>query len=184
MPHATRAFFARNCNLVAHELLGAFLTLDGVGGTIVETESYDGEDPASHSYRMRRTARNAVMFGPPGHAYIYRSYGLHWCLNFVCEVGSAVLIRAIAPEAGILKMQERRGPVPLQRLCAGPGRLCQALAVTELLNGVSVLKPPFSLTIKPTSATVVLGPRIGISKAKEAPRRFGLQSSPFLSKRF
>lgn len=184
MPRATRTFFDRDCDLVARDLLGAVLLVAGVGGPIVETESYDGEDPASHSYPMRRTDRNAVMFGSPAHAYVYRSYGIHWCLNFVCEVGSAVLIRAIVPERGVPYMQDRRGLIPLERLCAGPGRLCQALAITGALNGASVLKPPFSLVLKPSSAEIATGPRIGISKAKEAHRRFGVQGSAFLSKRF
>lgn len=184
MARANLAFFNRNCDLVARELLGALLLVEGVGGTIVETESYDGDDPASHSYPMRLTERNAIMFGPPARAYVYRSYGIHWCLNFVCEPGSAVLIRAIVPERGIQVMQERRGPIPMERLCAGPGRLCQALGVTSVLNGASLLQHPFALRLQAQVANVSVGPRIGISKAQEAPRRFGMEGSRFLSKRF
>lgn len=169
---------------MARELLGASLTVDGVGGSIVETESYDAHDPASHSFPMRKTARNAVMFGPAGRAYVYRSYGLHWCLNFVCEPGSAVLIRAIAPETGIERMRERRGGLPLEQLCAGPGRLCQALNITDALNGASVLKPPFALLLQPPPVDIAIGPRIGITKGVKAPRRFGVRGSRYLSKRF
>lgn len=178
------AFFDHPCDDVARELIGMVLLVDGVGGTIVETESYDGDDPASHSYPMRRTERNAVMFGPPGHAYVYRSYGIHWCLNFVCETASAVLIRAIIPEHGIAAMQQRRGVVDLRRLCSGPGRLCQALAITGSLNGASLSAPPFSLKGGGQGGELSIGPRIGITKATDRHRRFGLKGSAFLSKRF
>jgi len=178
------AFFNRPSDHVARELIGAVLLVDGVGGTIVETESYDGDDPASHSYPMRQTARNAVMFGPPGHAYVYRSYGIHWCLNFVCEMASAVLIRAAIPENGITTMQQRRGVLDVGRLCSGPGRLCQALAITGDLNGASLFADPFSLRGTAKRAELRIGPRIGITKAADRPRRFGLKDSAFLSKRF
>ncbi len=178
------AFFNRPSDIVARELIGTVLLVDKIGGTIVETESYDGDDPASHSYPMRRTARNAVMFGPPGHAYIYRSYGIHWCLNFVCEMASAVLIRAIIPEHGVGAMQQRRGMTDVERLCSGPGRLCQALAITGTLNGASLFARPFSLKGGGQIAELHTGPRIGITKAVDLYRRFGLKGSAFLSKRF
>lgn len=180
----TRAFFARPCDSVAQELLGTLLLVNGVGGPIIETEGYDGDDPASHSYPMRRTERNAVMFGPPGHAYVYRSYGIHWCLNFVCETGSAVLVRALVPEHGIDVMQRRRGMENVRRLCAGPGRLCQALDVTGDLNGASLFGGPFSLRLQPPTGEIQAGPRIGISKAKDRQRRFGVHGSLFLSRPF
>lgn len=184
MGRINRAFFNRSSDSVARDLLGVVLLFEGVGGAIVETESYDGDDPASHSYPMRPTERNAVMFGPPGYAYVYRSYGIHWCLNFVCEIGSAVLIRAIAPDCRADVMQRRCGVRELARLCAGPGRLCQALGITGALNGASLFKPPFSLKPGGAIADIHAGPRIGISKAKEAHRRFGVKGSAFLSKRF
>jgi DNA-3-methyladenine glycosylase len=184
MGRISRAFFNRPSDKVARDLLGVVLLVDGVGGAIVETESYDGDDPASHSYPMRPTERNAVMFGPPGYAYVYRSYGIHWCLNFVCEVSSAVLIRAIAPEYRIDVMRKRRGMVEPERLCAGPGRLCQALDITGALNGASLFAHPFALKTGGEIADIHAGPRIGISKAKDAHRRFGVKGSAFLSKRF
>ena len=184
MARLSAAFFDRRCDLVASDLLGMVLLVNGIGGTIVETESYDGEDPASHSYRMRRTERNAAMFGPAGHAYVYRSYGIHWCLNFVCQVGSAVLIRAIKPNAGLEVMQRRRGVRELPMLCSGPGRLCQALAITGDLNGQSLLKAPFTLKVRRQTPDIEIGPRIGISKAVHAHRRFGIRGSAFLSRRF
>lgn len=180
----TRAFFARPCDSVAQELLGTLLLVNGVGGLIIETEGYDADDPASHSYPMRRTERNAVMLGPPGHAYVYRSYGIHWCLNFVCETGSAVLVRALVPEHEIDVMQRRRGMENVRRLCAGPGRLCQALDVTGDLNGASLFGGPFSLRLQPPTGEIQAGPRIGISKAKDRPRRFGVHGSLFLSRPF
>lgn len=179
-----RTFFNRGCDAVARDLIGSILLVDGIGGLIVETESYDSEDPASHSYQMRRTERNAAMFGPPGHAYIYRSYGIHWCLNFVCEPGSAVLIRALQPECGVAAMQERRGTTNLSKLCSGPGRLCQALNVTGELNGMSLVAPPFAIKERSETAKILVGPRIGITKATDRHRRFGLAGSKFLSKRF
>jgi DNA-3-methyladenine glycosylase len=184
MPRPTRAFFDRACDLVARELVGAVLLVDGVGGTIVETESYDGADPASHSYPMRPTVRNAAMFGPPARAYVYRSYGIHWCLNFVCQPGSAVLVRSLIPEKGVRAMRRRRGTMSLKLLCAGPGRLCEALAVQGSLNGASLLTPPFSLLLKPMPAEIAIGTRIGITKAKDAQRRYGVRGSEYLSKQF
>ncbi len=174
------AFFARDAVEVARELVGCAVTVDGVGGRIVETEAYMPDDPASHSYRGV-TARNAAMFGPPGTAYVYRSYGIHWCLNAVCLPGSAVLLRAIEPTDGLDAMQARRGLDAKRLLAAGPGRLCQALGVDIAMNGLSLLAPPFDLRAG-GGGTVACGPRIGISRAVEHPWRFGVAGSPYLSK--
>lgn len=178
--------FAGDAALVAQRLIGATLLVDGVGGRIVETEAYDHEDPASHSY-AGPTARNAAMFGPPGRAYVYRSYGIHWCLNFVCreeDHGAGVLIRAIEPLEGLETMRERRGLQEAALLCAGPGRVGQALAITHALNGHRLDRAPFQVLAAPQPHDVVVGPRIGISKAADVPWRFGLAGSRFLSKRF
>jgi DNA-3-methyladenine glycosylase len=178
--------FMGNSPEVAHRLIGATLLVGGIGGIIVETEAYDGEDPASHSF-SGPTPRNAVMFGPPGRAYVYLSYGIHWCLNFVCREpghGAGVLIRALEPTAGISTMINRRRQQDPRMLCVGPGRLGQALAITRELNGKSIDAAPFSLTAASTRARVVCGPRIGISKALERPWRFGLAGSRYLSRPF
>lgn len=177
------SFFARPAPDVAQALIGVELFVEGVGGPIVETEAYDREDPASHSF-AGRTARNASMFGPPGHAYVYRSYGLHWCLNLVCglEAGAAVLIRAIKPEHGIGIMAERRGTTILRDLCRGPGRLCQALAVTNALDGRRLDTPPFSLLDRMEVPSVTAGPRIGITRGMDTPWRFMLTGSRYVSK--
>ena len=162
------------------------LLVDGVGGLIVETEAYDAQEPASHTF-SGRTPRNAVMFGPPGRAYVYLSYGIHWCLNFVCREsghGAGVLIRALEPTAGIARMIDRRGQEDLHILCAGPGRLAQALGVTRELNGARIDRLPFSLRAASTRARVVCGPRIGISKAVELRWRYGLAGSRYLSHPF
>jgi DNA-3-methyladenine glycosylase len=177
------AFFDREVTLVARELLGATLLVDGVGGIIVETEAYHPTDPASHSF-PGPTARNAAMFGPPARAYVYRSYGIHWCLNFVCENASAVLIRALEPTAGLDYMRLRRGVDNPRQLCSGPGKLCQALGVTIALNGLSLDLPPFELRRGQPAAPISVGPRIGITKAADKPWRFGLAGSPYLSRRF
>jgi DNA-3-methyladenine glycosylase len=177
-------YFARHANAVAVSLIGVVLLVEGAGGRIVETESYDPEDPASHSYQYRKTARNAVMFERPGLAYVYRSYGLHWCLNFVCSGGSAVLIRAVEPTDGLRAMERRRATDDPRKLCAGPGRLCRALAVDAAMNGASLFAKPFALYRRSGAVDVVSGPRIGISKAREALRRFGEKDSAYLSRRF
>ena len=169
----------------AHTLIGATLTVDGVGGMIVETEAYDIDDPASHAFRGP-TPRNAPMFGPPGRAYVYRSYGLHWCLNIVCgsRPGGAVLLRALEPTAGLETMRERRGVEDVRRLCAGPGSLCRALGVDIRHNDLPVDAPPFQLTPALSAPSIVAGPRIGITKAADTPWRFGLAGSRFFSRPF
>ncbi|MDH7973778.1 DNA-3-methyladenine glycosylase [Sphingomonas sp. AR_OL41] len=177
----SRDFFARDVVTVARALIGTTLLVDGVGGTIVETEAYDASDPASHCFGGR-TARNASMFGPPGNAYVYRSYGLHWCLNFVCVPASGVLIRALEPTAGLARMIERRGTSEPRRLCAGPGRLCQALGIDIGLDGRSLDAPPFALAHGTRDGAVGAGPRIGISKAVDTPWRFWRDGSRFLSR--
>jgi len=181
-----RPFFARDVHAVARELIGATMLFKGVGGRIVEVEAYHHTDPAAHSYNGQ-TRRNAVMFGPPGHAYVYRSYGIHWCVNFVCEEegsASAVLIRAIEPTDGIAAMRRRRGLKDERLLCSGPGRVCEALGITGAHNGLALAKPPFALWPRRDDVTIATGPRIGITKAVDLPWRYGLQGSRFLSKPF
>lgn len=177
------AFFLRSPEEVARDLIGATLLYDRAGGTIVETEAYHPDDPASHSFRGQ-TLRNAAMFGPPGTVYVYRIYGMHWCLNFVCTPGSAVLIRAIEPSAGIERMTERRGGLAPRLLASGPGRLCAALGVTREDDGTSIFEPPFCLTANTEVRDVLVGRRIGITKAVEEPLRFGLAGSQYLSRKF
>ena len=181
-----KAFFARSVHEVAPELIGATFLVGGVGGTIVEVEAYHHTEAAAHSYRGP-TPRNAVMFGPPGFAYVYRSYGIHWCLNFVCEPkgsASAVLIRAIEPIAGLSTMRRRRGVTAERLLCSGPGRLCEALGITGKHNGLALDAAPFALFAREEDIDIVAGPRIGITKAVDKPWRYGEKGSRFLSKPF
>ncbi len=175
------SFFARDVVAVAVDLLGARLLVGGVGGLVVETEAYRQDDEASHSFRGP-TAGNAAMFGEPGLAYVYRSYGLHWCFNIVCVRGSAVLIRALEPTHGLETMMERRGIGEARKLCAGPGNLCKALAITRQMNGLSVLADPFSLAPPSEVPVPASGVRIGISKAAERPWRFAVKGSRYLSR--
>jgi DNA-3-methyladenine glycosylase len=181
-----RSFFDRSVHDVAPELIGATLLVDGIGGMIVEVEAYHHTDPAAHSY-VGRTERNAVMFGRPGYAYVYRSYGIHWCLNFVCEEegsASAVLVRALEPTQGLAAMRRRRGLREKRALCSGPGKLCEALGVSHKHNGLPLDRAPFELRARGEIAGIVTGVRIGITKAAEKPWRYGLKGSKFLSKPF
>lgn len=177
-------FFDHPVVEVAQALIGATLLVDGVGGAIVETEAYDRSDPASHSFGGQ-TARNAAMFGPSGRAYVYRSYGLHWCLNLVCgDPGSAVLIRALEPRVGLDRMRARRGLQASPLLCSGPGKLCQALGIDRSFDGLPVSESPFALSGPEAGSAVMTGRRIGISKGVEAPWRYGLAGSRHLSRPF
>ena len=179
-----RDFFARSVHEVAPDLIGVTLLVDGVGGPIVEVEAYDHEDPASHGFRGR-TPGNASMFGPPGHAYVYRSYGVHWCLNLVCEeegIAAAVLLRALEPAHGLNRMFERRRTENPRLLCAGPGRLCQALAVTREHDSLPLDRAPFELRSGTHPVDVSAVPRIGITRAPELPWRYVLSGSRYLSR--
>ncbi len=182
----TRSFFNRSVLEVAPDLIGVTLLVNGVGGRLVEVEAYHHTEPAAHSFGGQ-TERNAIMFGPPGYVYVYRSYGIHWCLNFVCErkgSAAAVLIRAIEPTAGVATMRRRRGVADERLLCSGPGRLCQALGITRAHNGLALDQPPFELFARHGEVEVVAGPRIGLTKAVELPWRYGEKGSQFLSKPF
>lgn len=185
--HTWPVDFDQPADQVARQLIGWTVLVGGVGGRIVETEAYDQHDAASHSH-AGPTLRNAAMFGPPGRAYVYRSYGIHWCLNLVCREaghGAGVLIRALQPTHGIEVMRARRGLQDLRLLCAGPGRVGQALAVDASFNGLRVDAAPFALLANALEpVTLVAGPRIGITKAADVPWRFGAAGSAFLSKRF
>jgi DNA-3-methyladenine glycosylase len=177
-------FFARSVHEVAPDLIGVTLLVDGVGGPIVEVEAYDHEDPAAHGYRGR-TERNASMFGPPGHAYVYRSYGIHWCLNLVCEEegsASAVLLRAVEPTHNLEAMRARRSREDARLLCSGPGRLCQALGVTREHDGLALDRDPFELRGRSREPEIVTGLRVGITRAAERPWRYALAGSRFLSR--
>ncbi len=185
-PRLRKSFFRRSVHDVAPDLIGASLLVGSVGGVIVEVEAYHHTDPAAHSYGGM-TERNAVMFGPPGFAYVYRSYGIHWCVNFVCEQegsASAVLIRALQPTHGLAAMRRRRGVAEERQLCSGPGKLAQALGITRAHNGLALDKAPFELHARASRPDIVTGMRIGITKAAELPWRYGLRGSPFVSRRF
>src|SRR5207302_3565705 len=176
-----RGFFGRSVHEVAPDLIGATLLVDGVGGIIVEVEAYHHTEPAAHSYNGP-TPRNQVMFGPPGFAYVYRSYGIHWCVNFVCEKegsASAVLIRALEPTHGIAAMRRRRGLQEERALCSGPGKLCEALAITIEHSELPLDQPPFALYARLAKPDIAAGVRIGITKAVELPWRYGLKGSRF-----
>lgn len=177
--------FERPPEAFAQALIGATLLVDGVGGIIVETEAYDVDDPASHSFNGP-TRRNAAMFGPVGRAYVYRSHGLHWCLNFVCgpRPGGAALIRALEPREGLEIMRRRRGTDDPARLCAGPGRLCQALGIGPEYDHAPLDAEPFWMAAPAEPPPIIRGARIGLSRSAEHPLRFGLAGSPFLSRRF
>jgi DNA-3-methyladenine glycosylase len=181
-----RAFFGRSVHEVAPDLIGATLLVNGVGGIIVELEAYHHTEPAAHSYRGP-TPRNLVMFGPPGFAYVYRSYGIHWCINFVCEQegsASAVLIRALQPTHGLASMRRRRGLHDERSLCSGPGKLTEGLGITDKHNGLPLDAAPMALHARIGKVEVATGLRIGIAKAVELPWRYGLKGSRFLSKPF
>jgi DNA-3-methyladenine glycosylase len=182
----TRSFFDRSVHEVAPDLVGATFLFNGVGGLIVEVEAYHHADPAAHSF-SGQTPRNAVMFGPPGFAYVYRSYGIHWCVNVVCEAAgsaSAVLIRALQPVEGIATMKRRRGMSDERLLCSGPGRLCEALAIAGDHDGLPLHRSPFELRARAAAVDIAVGPRIGITKAADFPWRYGMKGSKFLSKPF
>ena len=184
-----RDFFARPPREVAAELIGCTLLHDGVGGTIVETEAYERGDPACHAFGGP-TRRNAPLFGPPGHAYVYLCYGIHSMFNLVTEpdgTAAAVLVRALEPTAGIEAMRERRGLDPVRDLCSGPGKICQALGIELAQSGFDALRAPFALLAPRTNGAnsgheVVAGPRIGLTKAADYPWRYCLDDSPFLSR--
>jgi len=185
-PPLPQKFFARSVHEVAPELIGATMLVNGVGGIIVEVEAYHQTEPAAHSYRGP-TPRTMVMFGPPGFAYVYRSYGIHWCINFVCEKegsAAAVLIRALQPTHGLAAMRRRRGLKEERTLCSGPGKLASALAITHAQNGLALTAPPFSIHARTFTPEIATGVRIGITKAAELPWRYGLKGSRFVSKPF
>jgi DNA-3-methyladenine glycosylase len=181
-----RSFFGRSVHDVAPDLIGATFLVDGVGGLIVEVEAYHHTEPAAHSFNGP-TPRTMVMFGPPGFSYVYRSYGIHWCVNFVCEKtgsASAVLIRALEPTHGLAAMRRRRGVEDERSLCSGPGKLCEALGITIQTSELPLDQPPFALHARVRKAEIVTGVRIGITKAADLPWRYGLKGSKFLSKPF
>jgi DNA-3-methyladenine glycosylase len=178
-----KSFFDRPVLEVAREIIGANLLFDGVGGAIVEVEAYDQTDPASHSFRGP-TPRNQVMFGPPGHAYVYKIYGIHYCLNFVCRPGSAILIRALEPVQGLDIMRLRRGALADRQLCSGPGKLAQALGIDLRHDGLGLDAPPFALKAAEVAHPIAAGPRIGITKGVETPWRFAMAGSRYLSRPF
>lgn len=175
---------AGDVHAVARGLLGWTLLRDGVGGRIVEVEAYAPGDPASHAFRGR-TPRNGSMFAAPGTLYVYRSYGIHWCANVSCEpagTGAAVLLRALEPTYGLDEMRARRGGVADRYLCSGPGRLTQALGISGRDDGASIMKAPFVLAPSEGSVDVLATRRIGITKAVEAPSRYVVRGSVWLSR--
>ena len=180
-------FFDRSVHTVARELIGCELLIDGVGGVIVETESYERDDPACHAY-VGLTSRTEVLFGPPARAYVYLSYGIHSMLNFVAEPegrAAAVLIRALEPTEGIDLMRSRRRRAEARELCSGPGKLAEALGVGLDLNRAPIVEAPFKLRPRAgrwCEVAVATGPRIGITKATELPWRFCAAGSEYLSK--
>ncbi len=177
-------FFDRSVHLVARELIGCQLFFAGCGGMIVETESYERDDPACHAY-VGLTDRTEALFGPPGRAYVYLSYGIHSLLNFVAEPegeAAAVLIRALEPTAGLAQMRERRGERPDRDLCSGPGKLTEALGIGLEQNRADLSRAPFLIQPPEGDAPEVLtGPRVGITKAVERPWRFAAADSPYVS---
>ncbi|MGN6549107.1 MAG: DNA-3-methyladenine glycosylase [Pararhizobium sp.] len=181
--HLPASFYERDAVTVAHALVGTWLQAGHAGGIVVETEAYTEDDGASHSFGGR-TVRNAAMFGPAGCAYVYRSYGLHWCFNVVCLPGSAVLIRALKPEHGLDLMFERRQVSDIRKLCSGPGRVTSALAIDGSHDGLPLDGPPFLLAPCLDEPPVVSGPRIGITREIDRSWRFGLKDSPFVSRAF
>ena len=181
------SFFERSVHTVARDLIGCGVLFRGVGGVIVETESYERDDPACHAY-VGLTPRTSVLFGPPARAYVYLSYGIHSCLNFVCEPegdAAAVLIRALEPVWGVGEMRERRGRAEARELCSGPGKLTEALGIGLDLNGKELTESPFELrprTAEWHDVEVVTGTRIGISRAADYEWRFCAAGSPYLSR--
>jgi DNA-3-methyladenine glycosylase len=180
-------FFDRSVHDVAHDLIGCALLYDGVGGVIVEAESYERDDPACHAY-VGLTERTAPLFGPPGRAYVYLSYGVHSCLNFVCEPegeAAAVLVRALEPRWEIEEMSRRRGRDHVRELCSGPGKLTEALGIGLSINRAPLTEPPFELRDRDDGwrdVAVATGPRIGITRAAEVPWRFCAAGSEYLSR--
>ena len=185
------SFFQRTADVVARELLGTTVvsTISGTrtAGRIVETEAYLGHvDPASHGYRHRRHAQNEALYGPAGTWYVYLSYGMHWCANLVCGVpgeASAVLLRALEPVEGLAQMRRRRGEVVDRELCSGPGKLCQALAITRDLDGALMPRSRVFVRAREAAPSVLVTPRIGITKAADWPLRFLIDGSPWSSRK-
>ena len=183
-PNFPSNFFARRATEVAPELIGCLLMVGDTGGVIVETEAYEPDDPASHSF-SGPSLRNQAMFGPAGHSYVYRSYGVHWCLNFVCNPGHAVLLRALQPTLGLAAMALRRGTPFEKSLCSGPGKLAAALGIEKRHDGLPLDGNPIRLMpLAGDAAPRIQGVRIGISRAADVPWRWGLAGSPWLSRRF
>jgi DNA-3-methyladenine glycosylase len=182
-----REFFNRSVHEVARDLIGCELAVGETAGIIVETEAYDAADPACHAY-IGRTTRNEVLFGPPGRAYVYLSYGIHSLLNAVAEPegsAAAVLIRALEPTEGIDLMRERRGRAEIDQLCSGPGKLTEALGIGLSLNGAALDEPPFAIAPRPASwngGEIVTDTRIGITKAADLPWRYCVEGSRFVSR--